>query len=343
MKINKSLQVAATYIGAVMGAGFASGQEIVQFFIGYHLKGLWGIGLAGLLFGVLGFLALKLIRDYRIESYQALFRILLGPSLGRALEFVVTLFLFAGLVIMLAGSGAIFEEYFNLSPTFGIILTSFAVILALSSKGEGVMWINTVLIPLKFVICISVSIAVLFLGNNLDYSITLAPTIQRPWFISAILYVSFNLTFALVVLSSLGKELSGNIKGGVLGGIGLGVFALAIGSSLLRYYPAVTEYQVPMVFVASQIGKGMGILYLMVLWFAMITAAVGNAFSFVKRATEMLPVSYPLACVVAIAGAIPLAHFKFSALIAVIYPLFGYIGLLLIIPLLYLMLRNLRT
>ncbi len=343
MRINKSAQVAATYIGAVMGAGFASGQEIVQFFTGYQAKGIWGIGLAGLLFAILGFAALKLIKDFRIESYQALFSLLLGKSLGRALEFVVTLFLYAGLVIMLAGSGAIFAEYLNLSATFGIILTTIAVIIALVSKGEGVMWINTVLIPLKFVICLSVSIAVLTQqAPPGDYSVAVAVP-ARPWFGSAILYVSFNLTFALVVLASLGKEFAGNTKGGVLGGLGLGIFAFAIGTALLRYYPAVTEYQVPMVFVASQVNALMGVFYLLVLWFAMITAAVGSAFSFVKRATEMLPVSYPLACAATLAGAIPLAHVKFSELIALIYPLFGYIGLLLFIPLLYFMFKNIRA
>jgi uncharacterized membrane protein YkvI len=41
-KIN--LQVAAAYVGTAIGAGFASGQEIMQFFVRFGHKGIWGVG-----------------------------------------------------------------------------------------------------------------------------------------------------------------------------------------------------------------------------------------------------------------------------------------------------------
>jgi len=36
-----TFKVAATYIGTVVGAGFASGQEMLQFFAVFGLKGFW--------------------------------------------------------------------------------------------------------------------------------------------------------------------------------------------------------------------------------------------------------------------------------------------------------------
>ena len=228
-----------------------------------------------------------------------------------------------------------FQEYFALPSSFGVFLTSLAVLVALASKGEGVMWINTILIPLKLIICLSVSFAVLGASDKSVDMGNFFAIPDRPWFFSAILYVSFNLTFALVVLSSLGKEMRGNTTGGVLGGIGLGIFALAIGSSLLFYYPLAGNYQVPMVYIAFQVGPAMGIFYLLILWFAMITAAVGNAFSFTKRIIRFYSVSYWAACLGTLAIAIPLAHFRFSSLVAAIYPAFGYIGLLTLGSLFY--------
>lgn len=335
-----TVQVAATYIGAVMGAGFASGQEIMQFFINYREKGIWGIAMAGALFAILGYWALKLIKRYRINSYQEMFTVLLGKRLGKLCEAVVTVFLYAGLVIMLAGSGAVFQEYFGLTPTLGISLTAIAVLVALASKGEGVMWINTVLIPLKLIICLTVSFAVVNLAHSPVDIVSTPPVPPRHWFTSALLYVSFNMSFALVVLASLGREMKGNLLGGILGGIGLGVFALAIGFALLRFFPGVTKYQVPMVYIAFKVNPQIGILYLLVLWFAMITAAVGNAFSFVKRVTQFHSAPYWTVCLVTLAGAVPLAHFRFSSLVAVVYPAFGYIGLLMLGPLVYLIFRQ---
>jgi len=335
-----TLRVAATYIGAVMGAGFASGQEILQFFTIYRAKGILGIVAAGILFALFGFWSLSLIKRYHINTYQDMFALLLGKRLGKLCEVIVTIFLFAGLVIMLAGSGAVFEEYFGLSPTFGVLLTSLAVLIALASRGEGVMWINTVLIPLKLVICLSVSLAVMTMSVSPQGASISPPVPDRHWFASALLYVSFNMTFAMVVLSSLGHDLKGNLLGGILGGVGLGLFALAIGSALWRLYPEVSEYQVPMVHIALQVSPMIGVLYLLVLWFAMITAAVGNAFSFVKRITQLSDLPYLVVCLVSVATAFPLAHLRFSDLVAVVYPAFGYIGLLLLGPLAYLALKH---
>lgn len=329
-----SFRVAATYIGAVMGAGFASGQEIIQFFVGYGGNGIWGMAFSGLLFAILGYLSLVLIKRNNIKGYQDLFRALLGEHLGKVCEWIVTILLFIGFIVMLAGSGAIFTEYFNLPATFGVLLTAAAVSVALASKGEGVIWINSFLIPLKLLICLMVSFLSLRIPMQSNESVHLLLG-TRPWYVSSILYVSFNMTFALVVLASLGKELNGNTAGGILGGVGLGIFGILISVALLRFFPGVSKYQVPMVHIAFRLGTQTGILYLLLLWFAMLTAAVGNAFSFTKRMVEYIPVKYWQVCFLTLAAAIPLAHFQFSSLIAIFYPLFGYIGLILIGPLLY--------
>ena len=47
-------KIAATFIGAVVGAGFASGQELSQFFLGYGPAGRYGVICSGLLFALWG-------------------------------------------------------------------------------------------------------------------------------------------------------------------------------------------------------------------------------------------------------------------------------------------------
>lgn len=46
------LMLVSGYLGAVIGAGFASGQEIVQFFVVYGGSGIKGCILAGTFFAV---------------------------------------------------------------------------------------------------------------------------------------------------------------------------------------------------------------------------------------------------------------------------------------------------
>ena len=44
------LQIAAVYVGTIVGAGFATGQEIVEFFSRFGFIGLIGILMSGYLF-----------------------------------------------------------------------------------------------------------------------------------------------------------------------------------------------------------------------------------------------------------------------------------------------------
>ena len=59
-------RVASIYVASVTGAGFASGQEIMQFFSAYETGGFWGILLAGVLFSAVGCIVLDKVRSERI-------------------------------------------------------------------------------------------------------------------------------------------------------------------------------------------------------------------------------------------------------------------------------------
>ncbi|NLY67966.1 MAG: hypothetical protein GX069_10455, partial [Tissierellia bacterium] len=62
--MNKNwIKIASVYIGTVIGAGFASGREILEFFGVYGIKGIFGIIVSGLLFSILG--SLFLLKIYK--------------------------------------------------------------------------------------------------------------------------------------------------------------------------------------------------------------------------------------------------------------------------------------
>lgn len=46
----QSIQIALAYMSVVIGGGFASGQEVLQFFTGYGLIGIAGTLVSGLMF-----------------------------------------------------------------------------------------------------------------------------------------------------------------------------------------------------------------------------------------------------------------------------------------------------
>ncbi|HBV86650.1 hypothetical protein [Desulfosporosinus sp.] len=342
MQWKTTFQVAATYVGAVMGAGFASGQEIQQFFARFGNWGLIGVVLSSLLFSLLGWGMLDLQARWKISSYNEFFDCLLGPRLGRWADKLVSILLFVGMLAMISGSGALFNEYFGFSRWLGILLTGCIIGLALWYRGEGVLWINSVLIPLKFIFCLGIATAAIFMATSGDHEhLRLSNPIVRNWIISAILYVSFNVTLAMVVFASLGREVQkpGARLGAVFGGIALGLFAFSIGASLLRF-PDILGLEIPMVGIAGKLGDWPAFFYVVVLWLAMITAAVGNGFSLISRVVDSGRLGYGSATFILFLLMIPISGVKFSHIVQIVYPLFGYLGLVFMPTILYLWRRG---
>lgn len=338
MKWKTTFQVAATYVGAVMGAGFASGQEIQQFFARFGRCGLAGIVVSAVLFALLGWGMLDLQGRWKISSYPEFFNHLLGAKWGRWADGLVSVLLFLGMLAMISGSGALFYEYFGFTRWLGIILTGSVIALALWFRGEGVLWINSVLIPLKFIFCLGIAAAAVFLATSGDGEgiVVLPNPIVKHWALSAILYVSFNLTLAMVVFASLGRDVQrpGARLGAVLGGVALGVFAFVIGAALLRF-PDILGLEIPMVAVAGKLGDWPAFLYVVVLWLTMITAAIGNGFSLVSRVVDSGKLSYGNATILLLLLLLPVAGVKFSQIVQFVYPLFGYLGLIFLPTILY--------
>ena len=72
------VRVAFTYIGTVVGAGFASGQEILQFFTRYGWLASLTIALSTMLFIWIGIKLMLMAHDLKAESYEDLNQVLFG-------------------------------------------------------------------------------------------------------------------------------------------------------------------------------------------------------------------------------------------------------------------------
>jgi uncharacterized membrane protein YkvI len=95
-KIGLSLKIAAVFIGTVVGAGLASGQEIIQFFTVYGKNGIPGIILCGILYAVIGMLTVDMSYRCNAASYRDLIYLSCGRYLGWVVDALTTLFLFGG-------------------------------------------------------------------------------------------------------------------------------------------------------------------------------------------------------------------------------------------------------
>ncbi|TYO96429.1 hypothetical protein [Desulfallas thermosapovorans] len=331
-------KIAAMYMGAVIGAGFASGQEILQFIIVHGQDGIKEVVLVTFLFCYLGAITLYLSRKLGTNNYLVLLNFLVGKKLAKLIDIISLLMLAGGLSVMLSGSGAVFSEHFNIPAWYGILIIAGINCLVLLCGMHGVLWINVILVPLKITAILITSLLLIQLQNN---PITANLAVQqseniRHWTFSGLLYVSYNMILVIAVLSTIGKDINTKsaIAGGILGGLGLGVTAGVMVIAGLTVYPEITNYKVPMIYMAGIIGAGLRNTMGLLIWLAILTTTVANAHGFASRVAEPGSYRYKMIGIGITLLAIPLARLDFDKLVGIIYPIFGYAGLLLIIILL---------
>lgn len=333
--------VAGIYIGTLIGAGFASGQEILQFFVYFGLWGLVGLILVTGLFIFFGYIIMELAYELRAKSHLEIIRKVSGPWLGRFVDTIITLFLFAGFIVMSAGAGAIFNEQFGLSPWLGSLVMIIVSLITIFMGVAGI--INSISFLVPILIFSILAVCIVSLVNNpislseLRFARSLAG-IGGNWLVSALLYVSYNIVVAVAVLAPLG-ELAKNkvvlLKGAVVGGFVLGINALFIQLALLANLSEVTRYEVPMVYLAGQLSPVFNIGYIIILLMGIYTTAVGSLFGFLARTVGMD--NQNLRLYASLVGVFSLfaAQLGFSTLVKVIYPAVGYAGIVLLAGLSY--------
>lgn len=329
------LKVVTAYIGAVIGAGFASGQEILQFFILHGNKGLFGVFLTTILFAYLGGLVMYLSIRLQTANYKELLSFLLGKGTVKIMDKLNLMILFGGLSVMMAGSAAVFGEHFGLPAQAGVIFVFVFTVIVIIGGLDGFLMANTILVPLKFFAVVLITgIAIIEAeGEMLQLPLlTDDGGVAGHWIWASLLYVSYNMLVPLAVFSSLGKSipLRIGVAGGVVGGVLLGVAVSLVTIAGLLYLPGITSYQIPLLYLASYLGSGFHWVSGLLIWLAILTTAIANAHGIASRLAPQGGLNYRLFGIGACFFAIPLASFNFKDLVRFLYPLFGYIGLILL-------------
>ncbi len=330
----QAIRIGFTYIGTVVGAGFASGQEIFQFFAVYGFYGFWGILVSFILFSWLGTRMMVISAKLKATSYEEFNNFLFGPRLGRWMSLFVGIILFGVITAMLSGTGAMAEEQLGISFHVGVILTSILAFFVIVHGMEGILSINSLVVPLMLVFMILIAINCFWLdpSNSIFHDLSLES--GKSWWVSAITYVAFNLAMSQAVLVPLGAEIQDEKTlrlGGWIGGIGLG---LMLGISYLAmqlYFLQVKELEIPMAFIIHQLGIIFKVLFLVVMWGEIFTTLIGNIYGLAVNIQKVFSFQLSVISALIFLCAYLCSLVGFPVLIRYLYPAFGYCGLLVLI------------
>ncbi|WP_025692153.1 YkvI family membrane protein [Paenibacillus zanthoxyli] len=327
----RTLQIAFTYIGTIVGAGFATGQEILQFFTQYGRLATLTIVFATGVFIWLGTKMMILAQRIGAESYEDFNRHLFGKNVGG----IISLFTLAILIgvnsIMLAGAGAIFEEHLGLHYQTGLVLTVIGSYLLLKRGISGILQMNSIVVPLM----LTLSLIIIF--NTLDHPGAhhfLQLGTKRSAFaagLSPFLYTAFNLGMSQAVLVPMARHTQNErplIYGGILGGLGIGFMLMAAHFAMSAHMPGILKFEIPMGSIAFGLGALVQLVYLVLIFLEIFSTFVADIYGVTLQLAQRLPISSAFITPAVMLTCYVFSQFGFSSLLALFYPMFGALSLI---------------
>jgi len=329
-------KIAGAFVGVIVGAGFASGQEILQFFASFGSIGLVGCVVAGVVFVLLSMAFSTMGQRLKAGSHKEVVTAMLGKYAGAVFDLLITFFLFAITVVMLAGAGSLLHQWLGVPEVWGSVIATVATVLIVCLDVRRVITFIGAVTPFLMFMTVVVAGYVL-LTPHPDIATLQEATASQPkgaghWFIAALLYVSYNTVAGMPFLVIMGGQASSRrvaLWGGIIGGLLLGMLMLLIASSMFLRIDTIGGLPMPMLSIATQISPWLGHLMSLVIFGMILNTAVGMLYAFMARITtpntNRFRVGTAVAGVVALAG----SFVGFIQLVGLVYPIYGYIGFVL--------------
>lgn len=347
MKENLKLifQVATVFIGTIVGAGLASGKEITQFFTQYGIKSFIGIIGCGIFYIIMGSIISKISIHHELNSYSDVINLISPNLIGKFTGFITTLFLISSASIILAGSGALIQQFFGIPKIIGSLIMICISLFFLLRGTDGLIEVNSFIVP-GLIITITL-ITVLYFSFSRDTvsmnNILSFEPKKTGIFLSTLLYAGYNTLSAsgvVVPLSNQIKKPKIMILGISAGVIGLTILSSMINLLLTVNQPYIYNYEIPLLFVANRFGNIVQAILLMIIWLEMFSTEVSDIYSISKTLEQSFNVDFNKIIFIVISIALIISQFGFGNLITKLYPLFGLLSLLFISQCLFYYFKN---
>lgn len=326
--IQNGLKICFTIVGTNIGAGFASGREIWEFFGSYGTKSTLYIVISMTLFVVCSMVVLWISWKQQTDHYYSVLTLIMGERVARFFDGLILLYLLLSTLVMFAGSGATFSQW-NMSFLTGSAVLAFAVWVVLFRDIEGIKSLNYLLMPCLTVILVVVCLSFLVHGDVQPMS----AAVDMEWLSvlpSAVTYAALNVIPLMAVLATMGKQIRSPLEIGIAGigsGVCLGIVAVLYNLSLLRIEHLIPQYDIPLFALIDSYSPFWLAVISVLLWLAIYTTAVSGVYGAVFRISDWVAVPRWLIALSIVVVMIPLSQLGFVTLVQVIYPLYGILNL----------------
>lgn len=329
--------LSGAFMAFLIGSGFATGQEVLQYFASYGYKGILGIFIVFIALSYMGcsFLATgnkeKFLYSNEIYTYYC------GKYLGKFYDYFSIIVIYSSFVAMVTGAGATLHQHYNVPIFIGCTIV-------------GVLALCTVLLGLKNVICIMgnigsinilfvlfFSISAFMLGdhtlNNATKLVDKLPIMHASsnWFMSACSYIGICILWLATFLTAMGKNtkvLKEALLGGFIGALGFSIAVLFFTLAILCNITEVYQLMIPALYLAKKIHPFISNIFSIFILICIFMASVPLLWSSASRfALEKTKKFNIIVILMALIGIFISLFVPFNIIVNYIYVINGYVGI----------------
>ncbi len=358
VSFSRVLILAGAVIAFTIGSGFATGQEIIQYYTAYGAKGILTVILFAVFFIYYNYNFAKVGAEQKFEKGNDIYKYYCGNKIGTFMDYYSTLFCYMSFFVMVGGAASTLNQQYNLPLWVGaVILVSLSILSTVGGLNSLVDKIGIVG-PVIVVFCVSIGVITIFkdyshLSDGLKIvesgafaGATETETIKNAgpnWFVSALSYAGFVLLWFASFTTALGAQ---NKKKDLLLGIYAGTAAICIAIVLIMLSQIaninetglsnssihIWNADIPNLILAERIWKPLSSVFAIVVFAGIYTTAVPLLYNPIARfAKEGTPQFRWLTVILGITGLVVGLYLPFKVLVNIIYVLNGYVGAVLIL------------
>ncbi len=313
----------------MIGAGYASGRELWQFFGPNNGQ---AIIIFSILFTISCYTIMSISYQQQTNHYMPTLMIIVGKRIGLFYDIVILIYLFSTTIIMVAGSGVTFQA-FGIPNWVGIIFIVSMILWTFSLSLDGILKMNGVLLPILLLALIGLFLSFL---NSPNLATPTIITGVGSW-LPAFPFTALNVLPLISVLSTIGQKITSKKEiafASLSSGLILGGLSYLYYHSLTMIATDINLYEMPLYGILVHFSYAIKVIMTLFLWLAIFTTAVAGMLGLTARLQSRFLVSQTRLTLYLLLVITPLAFIGFQTLVEHLYPFYGMINLYLLFRLL---------
>ena len=333
----KTISIMLAYVGVLTGAGLASGQELMQYFVSFGIPGLFGLGAIGIMHILVGGIILQLGSHYLADSHIDVIEEVSNKYVGKFMDFALVINCFLMGFVMIAGAGSNLNQQFGFKPWVGSLICTLLIIFIGMLDFDKVTKVIGAFTPLIILFAVIGSIYT-FVTIKPDWQRLdqLSQSVISPLpnvALSTVNYFGLCMISGISMAFVLGGSKTDSAEaglGGMLGGLMVAILTALVGFTLFFTLPIVKDSDIPMQIVLENIHPTLGLIMSLIIFGMIFNSSISLFYSAARRFSDTENKFRRNLVLFTLLG-FALSFMGFKKLMSILYPILGFLGLALTI------------